>query len=267
VSCSSCVEAHRPLPEALARIRELGFHYVDLIVTEGMEHIHPSKLAASDSMARDVGRAVARSGLEVSSLNCGFGVRFSDEADVRRRIEREWLAILRLAEEVGCSLLTLQLGGFDGSVGRVEAFDRGFAGLGWLLEVKGDREVQLSFEPHSGSPVEKPADALYMVKRLWPEVGVAYDPSHFVMQSDIASLDETEPLLDYSVHVHVRNAARGRMQAPMDEGTTDFAWVVSALRKREYAGALAIEYLDGAEADALRLREVLLELGVSLERR
>ena len=32
------------------------------------------------------------------------------------------------------------------------------------------------------------------------------------------------------------------------------------------AGALAIEYLDGAEAEGLKLRDVLLELGVSLER-
>ncbi len=269
LSCSSCVEAHRPLPEALKRIADLGFRFVDLIVIEGMEHIPPSQLAsshgsaASGGMIGAIGQAVSRSGLQVSSLNCGLSVRFSDEADARARIEREWLAILRLAEEVGCSLLTMQLGGYDNRVGRVEAFDRGVAGLGWLLELKGDRDLRLSFEPHSGSPAEKPADALYLAKRLWPDVGITYDPSHFEMQPDIAALQETEPLFDYAVHVHVRNAAIGRMQTPMDEGTVDFAWLVAALRKRDYTEALAIEYLDGAEPDAMELRDVLLELGVS----
>jgi len=270
VSCSSCVEAHRPLPEALERIAELGFRSADLIVIEGMEHIQPSHLALAqeegapaEDAIRAIGQAVSRSGLQVSSLNCGLSVPFSDEAHARARIEREWLAILRLAEEVQCSLLTMQLGGYGKLVGRVEAFDRGLAGLGWLLELTGNRDVRLSFEPHSGSPAEKPADALYLAKRLWPEVGITYDPSHFEMQPDIVSLQETEPLLDYTVHVHVRNAAIGRMQAPMDEGTVDFAWLVTALEKRNYTGALAIEYLDGAEPEAIKLRDLLLKLGVS----
>jgi hydroxypyruvate isomerase len=61
LSCSSCVEAHRPLPEALERIADLGFRFVDPIVIEGMEHIPPSQLASSheaghplDSLQRDV---------------------------------------------------------------------------------------------------------------------------------------------------------------------------------------------------------------------
>jgi sugar phosphate isomerase/epimerase len=262
LSCSTCVESHRPLSEALGRIAELGFHFVDLIVIERMQHIQPSELAQkADEMIPAIAGAVSRAGLTVSSLNCGLSTRFSDEADARTRIEREWSAILRLAEEVGCSLLTMQLGGYDDRLGRVEAFDRGLAGLRWLLELAGDRDLRLSFEPHSGSPAEKPADALYLASRLWPGVGITYDPSHFEMQPDVP-LKDTGPLLDYTTHVHVRNAALARMQAPMDEGTVDFAWLVSALQERDYTGAVAIEYLDGAEADALKLRDRLIELGV-----
>jgi sugar phosphate isomerase/epimerase len=263
LSCSTCVEADRPLPEALERIAELGFHFADLIVIERMEHIEPSQLAEKpEDMIRDIGRAVSRAGLEISSLNCGLSARFSDQPDARAQIEREWLAILGLAEEVGCSLLTIQLGGYDDRVGRVEAFDRGLAGLRWLRELTGEREARLSFEPHSGSPAEKPADALYLANRLWPDVGITYDPSHFEMQPDVV-LNNTGPLLNYTLHVHVRNAALERMQAPMDEGTVDFAWLVSALKKQDYTGALAIEYLDGAEPDAVKLRDRLIELGVS----
>jgi sugar phosphate isomerase/epimerase len=263
LSCSTCVESHRPLPEALDRIAELGFEFVDLIVIERMQHIQPSDLAERpDEMIPAIAEAVLHAGLKVSSLNCGLSVRFSDDPDALDQIEREWSALLRLAEEVGCSLLTMQLGGYNDRIGRVEAFDRGRAGLRQLLDLAGDRQIRLSFEPHSGSPAEKPADALYLAKRLWPGIGITYDPSHFEMQPDV-SLKDSEMLLDYTMHVHVRNAALARMQAPMDEGTVDFAWLISALRKRDYSGAVAIEYLDGAEADALKLRDPLIELGVS----
>lgn len=264
LSCSSCVEAHRPLADALARIRELGFAHVDLFAIESMEHIHPSQLAADSSgrLIRTIADAVAAAGLAVSSLNCGFSVPFTDTAPARAQMEREYRALLELAHAVGCSLLTIGIGSYDDRVGRVESFDRVLAGLKWLAALPTESPVRLSFEPHIGSPAEKPADALYLARRLWPEVSVTYDPSHFVMQPDVASLAQTEPLLQYTVHVHVRNAAPGRMQTPMAEGAVDFAWLVDALRRRGYAGALAIEYLDGAEDDALKLRELLLALGV-----
>jgi sugar phosphate isomerase/epimerase len=262
LACSSCVEAHRELPEALARIAELGFRHVDLFVIEGMEHLHPSKLAREDGGTAAVARAVAASGLVVSALNCGFSVPFGEEAAARGQIKREFAAMLKLAAEVECSMLTMQIGGRDQAVGREEALGRVQSFLSWLAELRRDREVRLTFEPHVGSAAEKPADALDLAQRLWPEVAVTYDPSHFAMQPEVLSLAETEPLLDYTAHVHVRNAAPGRMQTPMAEGTVHFPWLVSALGRRGYDGIVAIEYLDGEEAEALALRDLLSGLGV-----
>lgn len=262
VSCSSCVEAHRALPEALARIAELGFRQVDLFLIEHMKHISPAELAAEPGMVGAITTAIQAAGIEVSSLNCGFSVPFVEAASARAQMEREHRAILKLAEAVRCPLLTIGIGTYDERVGRVESFDRVVAGLNWLAGLTRNPQPRLSFEPHFGSPAEKPADALYLAKRVWPDVGVTYDPSHFAMQPDVGPLTMTEPLLAYTVHVHVRNAAPDRMQAPMAEGTVDFPWLVAALRRRSYAGALAIEYLDGAEEEALKLREVLAGLGV-----
>jgi sugar phosphate isomerase/epimerase len=263
ISCSSCVEAHRPLPEALRRIAGLGFRAVDLLIIAGMKHLHPKDLLEAGAR-REVAAAIAGAGLSVSSFNCGFSVPLSDEAVARAQREREFAAMLSLAEMVDCPLLNFQLGGMREGETAEEARGRLAAGLRELVAWKGARDLRLTFEPHYGSPAEEPAQALALVRRVWPEVGVAYDPSHFAMHPAVVSLAETEPLLDYTQHVHVRNAAPGRMQTPMDEGTVDFAWLVAALRKRGYAGALAIEYLDGEEAEAVKLRDVLVGLGVPL---
>ena len=85
-----------------------------------------------------------------------------------------------------------------------------------------------------------------------------------VMQEDIGSLAETEELLDHTIHVHVRNAAPGKMQTSMEDGAVDFAWLIEALNSRSYAGAVAIEYLDAAEAEAVKLRDELVRLGLTL---
>ena len=124
--------------------------------------------------------------------------------------------------------------------------------------------VSLSVEGHQGSLLEKPADGLRLMEALWPAVGFTYDPSHFVMQE--IPLQETEQLLDYTVHVHVRNASPGNMQATMDEGSVDFAWLVSALRERGYQGGVAIVHFSGFDADfrsTLALRDLLVQLGVA----
>jgi len=266
LSCSMSVVADREAPAALAHIAELGFRRFDLFALERYGQVWPSRLAAEGpwgALGRAIVRASAEAGLQAASFNCSFSQPVNDPApEARRVVEAEFGALLSLAEEMGCPNLTLQVGGRADGVTAAEALDAARAGLERLAELAGD-SVGLSFEPHQGSVAERPRDALSLARRLWPGVGVTYDPSHFVMQPEVGSLVESEPLLEYTRHVHLRNAARGRMQAPMAEGEVDFGWVIEALRGRGYEGAVAIEYLEAAEADALALREVLLGLGVS----
>lgn len=98
---------------------------------------------------------------------------------------------------------------------------------------------------------------------FWPGIGYTYDPSHFVM-ADIP-LIRTEDLLDYTSHVHMRNASSGKMQDTMANGTVDIEWLVSSLKAHGYEGALSIEYFrdfDSDFANTLDLRRRLVELGV-----
>jgi sugar phosphate isomerase/epimerase len=263
LSCSTCVHGDLDLRDALDRIDALGFSAFDLFALENMGQVWPSRLAAGDVDSAAIARTIRDSGLRVSSFNCGFSRALNDpDSSARDQVEAEFTPLLELAASAGCSVFTVQTGGYDNTIGRVESFDRSLEGLQRLVALGQGSGVQLSFEPHWGAVVEKPADALYMVKRLWPDVGITYDPSHFVMQTDIGPLADTEPLLEYTVHVHVRNASPGKMQASMDEGVVDFAWLVRSLQERGYEGAVAIEYLESAEADAMKLRDELVSLGV-----
>ncbi|MGC9346799.1 MAG: sugar phosphate isomerase/epimerase family protein, partial [Anaerolineae bacterium] len=175
----------------------------------------------------------------------------------------EVVALLELAKELECPNLTLQPGGPIAGEDNGAVFDRTQAHLAELGPLAKARGVTLSVEGHQGSLLEKPGAALRMMESLWPDVGFTYDPSHWAMQR--IPLIETEQLLSYTHHVHVRNAKPGAMQALMAEGTVDFEWLVEALREHAYTGAVAIEYFNGFDAnfeETQALRDRLLALGV-----
>ncbi|MHC5034300.1 MAG: sugar phosphate isomerase/epimerase family protein [Planctomycetota bacterium] len=263
MSCSSAVANDLGIQAAVLRLRELGFRYVDVFVFDDYAHLGPSRLAAGNrDEAEALMDAVVQSGMRVSSLNCLLsGV--AAVPGTRAQVGKEYLALLEVAEEVGCPNLTVQVGGILEGQDFAAAFDAARDGLLWLHSLAEDRSTTLSFEAHVGSVVEKPAEALRMAESLWPAVGVSYDPSHFAMQE--IPFEDTEPLLEYAVHVHVRNASPGRMVAPMAEGTVDFPRLVAALNERRYEGAVAIEYLDPEdEADVVTLRDLLVQLAVEL---
>lgn len=137
-----------------------------------------------------------------------------------------------------------------------------------LCQLKERYDITVSLEGHANTIIEKPELALSVIEDPWSDVGFTYDPSHFVMQG--IPLCETERLLDYTVHVHVRNASPGKMQDTMANGTVDFEWLVNALKAHSYDGALTIEYFrdfDSNFANVLALRERLIELGVEAQPR
>ncbi|HJN17803.1 MAG TPA: sugar phosphate isomerase/epimerase, partial [Armatimonadota bacterium] len=132
-----------------------------------------------------------------------------------------------------------------------------------LAEMKGGRKITIGLEGHANTLIEKPGPAIELMRGLWPAVGYVYDPSHPELQD--VPLADTEPLLEYTCHVHVRNASTGKMQDTMETGTVDFAWVIDALKRAGYDGAVAIEYFSNFDPEfksVMALRDRLVELGL-----
>ena len=268
VSCSGlvCDKARFPeLGDALAKMAGLGFGAFDLDAFEGWQRIDPSALAAGGpALARRLADAVAASGLKASSFNCGLSRQLADpEPAAFAQYQAEFAALLRLADLVGCPNITLQPGPALPGPSREEQLATMRGRLAELARLKGDRELTIGLEGHAHTLIEKPHEAIDLMRGLWPAVGYTYDPSHPELQG--IPLTDAEPLLDVTCHVHVRNASRGNMQDTMARGTVDFEWLVAALRAHGYHGALAIEYFSGYDRDftsVLALRDRLVALGV-----
>jgi sugar phosphate isomerase/epimerase len=253
------------IEDVMAQIQALGFWAFDLAAAEGWQNVNPSLLINGGGIwAQKFSLLVEESGLRVSSINCIPGRPLNDPMPGSfDHYKREYLAVLKLARTVNCPNITLQPGKVIKALGAKGSFELAQEHLTELSILNQGSGVTLSLEAHQGSILEKPEAALRMLEPLWPGVGLTYDPSHFVMQN--ISLQETEALFPYTVHVHVRSAAPGKMQETMAQGTVDFEWLIPALRQHGYDGAVAIEYFSGFDKDfesTRALRELLLKLGV-----
>ena len=268
ISCSSLVFPLNEYPnikDVIIKMKELGFQAFDLAAFEGWQNVNPSMLTEEgESWSGEFARLVADSCMRVSSFNCGPSKQLNDaNPDSFAQYNREYIALLNLAEVVNCPNITVQPGGVSEDSKFEKAFDISMKHLAELSELNKGHDVTLSLEGHQGSILENPKDALRMMKNLWPSVGFTYDPSHFTMQG--ISLKETEPILDYTMHVHVRNASLGKMQDTMENGIVDFHWLISALKACSYDGAVSIEYFSGFDREfksTIALRELLLKLDV-----
>ncbi|MGD8236987.1 MAG: sugar phosphate isomerase/epimerase family protein [Armatimonadota bacterium] len=271
VSCSCLVcdrERYPTVEDALRQIAELGFGAFDLDVFENWQHINPSALAEHvDEWKWRLANATDETGLKVSSFNCGLSQKpGSPDPAAFEQYAREFSALLELAEALGCPNITLQPGPVLAEHSPDEQLAAMREHLAELAPIKGDRELTISIEGHAHTLLEEPSVALDVVRDLWPGVGFTYDPSHPELLG--FPLTDMAALVEYTCHVHVRNASRGQMQATMEDGTVDFQWLVAALRDHGYDGALSIEYFGGFDAEfasVTALRDRLVELGVAAQ--
>lgn len=106
-----------------------------------------------------------------------------------------------------------------------------------LLEVASHHKAKLCVEPHVQSWSESPA----LVQRLIDQtgIGLALDYSHFACLG--YRQDEIDPLAKSAVHVHLRQAKMGALQAKFAQGTLNFPAMFATLRDAGYKGYLALE--------------------------
>ena len=268
VSCSCLVCDKRKYPtvqESLRKIKELGFNAFDLDALENWQRINPSELAAGNEIwVEQFVDMVANLELKVSSINCSLSKELTDPDPVAfKQYKKEFLALLDLSERVNSSNITLQPGPIPKGYSHEGALNVLRIHLLELCQLKTGYHASVSLEGHANTVIEDHELALDVIKGFWPGMGFTYDPSHFVMRE--IELNRTERLLDYTVHVHVRNASSGKMQDTMVNGKVDIEWLINALKAHSYDGALTIEYFENFDynfENVLALRKRLIELGV-----
>lgn len=245
-ACSTAGFTRLPLEDALRNIRELEFDFVDLLMMENWAHINPSELVADPaSRAKQVAKMLKANSLTAVAMNCNLSspINVLDPARQKSNLaEMEALAIF--AENLEVPVIVLQPGHVNPDLGPEKSQAASISALRDIIKIAERYRKEIAIETHVGSVAEEYEDALKMVKAA-PGLKLAYDPSHFVMKE--LDLTESEPLIEYTAHVHLRDAVPGNFQAPMDKGILDFDWVLNTLKNHGYDGYAAVEYLDGRE--------------------
>ena len=239
-----------PPEEALRRIAELGFEAVDLICIPGFGHLDAAALADDeDGYGAQVEAWLHTAGLTPVAVNCAFSrmyVRGDSGQNKERR--RQMRAVTRLMRRLGVKVGSFFPGGREPAdtmvwedvlAGEVESARE-------LMDASSEQDVRFGVELHANTPFETIEQGTRLLEAL-PELGVAYDPSHFAMQG--INLEDTVPFLDRAIHVHLRDAAPGRMHVALGEGTVDFNWVLDRVRERPAVEHVSLEYLPAFEGD------------------
>lgn len=264
VACSTSA-FKMPLGEALKTIAGLGFSDVDLICIPGFGHIIPAELAADfDAYAGRVEAQLGEAGLTPVAMNSAVANPYQrDDGEKNAQRLREVEAVAKLAERLDVGVVSFFPGG-NWPAQEMEWDDVLAAEVETLKEMLAIGEkhgVTVAVEPHYNTPFQTLEQGTRLLEAM-PELKVAYDPSHYAMQE--IDLRETGAILERAAHVHLRDAAPGKMQELFGKGTVDFGWILGVLSERGYEGRFSIEYLPGLPGDVgeeiVKLKDKLEEL-------
>jgi sugar phosphate isomerase/epimerase len=245
-SCTSFSFPLLRLPAVVRLLSVLEFRWIDLCIADGDRDVRAETVQADPAAAAVRDRKVcADAGLSVVDVFCHLGRDAFDrpvntpDVPQRRRNRERFQSYLMYASAVGAEGLTISPG-----TRLPQAEDRGFGlacdELAVYARWARERGLRLSVEPHLDAIAAEPESAARLVERV-PGLTLTVDYSHFVARGvDQAAV---HPLLPLTGHVHLRQAAPGKLQAAGDEGVIDFGPVLDGLAGIGYRGALTLEYL------------------------
>jgi sugar phosphate isomerase/epimerase len=283
--------ADLPFEAMLDRVSSLGLDAVELGTGNypGNAHCDPDALLGDAGKQREFQGAIEERGLTISALSCHGNPLHPDESFARASHET-WRKTARLAVELGVDVVVC----FSGCPGDgptatrpnwvtcawppdyVELLEWQWNECAvpyWTEEARFARETgltKIALEAHPGFLVYNPETALRLREAAGAEIGVNFDPSHFVWQG-IDPLEAVRVLgrAGAIFHVHAKDVYLDRANISrngvldtkhygrFDERSWSFRSVgygqdekfwrdfLSALRMVGYDGVLSIEHEDG----------------------
>ena len=237
------------LEHALSRVTALGFEYVDVICIAQWGHVTIDALSANYAGELERVRGLlSRFGLKAIAANLAITPQLFDRDDPAAnatRVEHTRL-FCRLMNDLGIPKGSYYPGVKQTDADYESVYAATVASMREIGQVAAEHHVTLGPELHWNTNVETLAQSARLLEDL-PDLTIAYDPSHFIMQGE--PIEATAFLLDRAHHVHLRSAAIDRMQAPLGEAEGAIRWILHRLREIDYSGDLTIEYLPSDELD------------------
>lgn len=247
LSCSDYTWPNLRHRTVMSAISDLGFEGVDIGVFNTQTHVTvPAIVADPEHVADLVLRQTEEVGLLVADvfLTAHNTLEALSPTSV---IKGDWeelrdifSALVKFATAVGSKGVTLLPGVIELGVTREEALDRSASRLSALVEIAYETNLMTSVEPHVGSCIEDPNSTLQLLE-MCPGLTVTLDPSHFGFLG--WRTDSLIPLISKTRHVQIRPAGRGVMQTRLIDDELDIPLFVSELRKHNYSGWIASEFV------------------------
>lgn len=229
--------------QGMALARRFGFECVDVGIGGGNAHFDPVAVAERpQQFAQMLRLETQRHELRLNEcflLNFGWPIN-TPEPRLQRRTRDLFAPMCDFARLAGFESILLIPGPAHRELGRERSRDLSAETLGALLPIAMNAGLRLNVEPDVDSCAAAPTEALDLCRRV-PGLSLTLDYSHFVCQGIAPA--EADVLHPFVRHVHVRQAAPGKIVAGAGEGTIDFPAIVDRLERAGYAGRYCVEYL------------------------
>jgi sugar phosphate isomerase/epimerase len=235
LACHAWAFTDRSLEDMLGTVARLGFRNVDF--ASGPHLDFESAAAQPGVVAQHIRSLLQYYHLNVTDLYLMLPYINAPEPERREEQLDQFKKLLPFASAMGTPGITISPGilhkdGPDHSLAR---------SIPALLEiVQATDDLRISFEPHMDSAVMSPEQALLVVEAV-PGLSITLDYAHFIVQG--YSLADIRPLLQHTSHIQIRQAVKGRLQTPFDQGRIDLNVLMNDLAREDYHGGISIEYM------------------------
>jgi sugar phosphate isomerase/epimerase len=246
----SCADYTFPLLTRVKRfalLELLGFNYVDIGLFERNSGLRPTQLVADPrSFTKQLKHELKCADLRVSDVFLQIGLEPSVLAAndpsplVRSRNRKTFMLALDLCAALDCNHLTGLPGVRHNSTAKADDFALAVEEAGWRQHLASGAGITYAIEAHLGSLCPDVPRTRAFIDAV-PGLTLTLDYGHFVA-ANVPSR-EVHALLPFASHIHARGGAPGQLQTPVSENKVDLGGMVRRLRKQNYRGFLAIEYV------------------------
>ena len=247
ISCADYTWPRLRHDQALSTIRSIGVRAVDVALFARGSHLDVEVIAEDPLYwAGRIQERVERHGLVIADVFLTPGPNLetlsptnplTSDIQSSRRMFRQ---TAEFARKVGSPGITLLPGIVHQGDRPQQAFDRAAKELAVRVQMAHDCGLRCSFEPHFGSLVAAPAQALELVRAV-SGLEITLDTSHFVYQG--FGLNDIAALIPHTRHVQVRPARRNHMQVRVHQDESDIPGLINLLYASSYEGFMALEYV------------------------
>lgn len=133
------------------------------------------------------------------------------------------------------------------------SFESAAAALDKMITIASEHGVAFHVEPSRHSLLNTPSRALEMAKAV---KGLKYTLDFLHYQIHGFDQKESMKLLDFTGHMHARQAAVGWPKCPFEYGEIDYDAIIKRLRGLQWNGVIAMEFWNGPAEEAAGMSPV-----------